>query len=221
LAQGLIQPGSGPNRLPTSVIPSPATCSVECLKGRRVSVDVATIAELAPHLPAPCQRASQRLCALLNGRQSLLSFLTRLPTPSAPQRLSPLSCSSGHHGQGVELHGRPATITLPPQPTLSSSSWPRVAPLRRLLGHAVTCRQLPLPATRAWRGSVAAPLLAAAGQGQGQARPRRSTAKPLHASLWPPTPLQPAKIGHRPATGLLCSPPRQGPRATIRRKSRA
>ena len=32
MAQGLIQPGSGPNRLPTSVIPSPATCSVEGLK---------------------------------------------------------------------------------------------------------------------------------------------------------------------------------------------
>ena len=194
MAQGLIQPGSGPNRLPTSVIPSPATYSVECLKGRRVSVDVATIAELAPHLPAPCQRASQRLCALLNGRQSLLSFLTRLPTPSAPQRLSPLSCSSGHHGQGVELHGRPATITLPPQPTLSSSSWPRVAPLRRPLGRAVTCRQLPLPATLAWRGSVAAPLLAAAGQGQGQARPRLAMARARPALLRSPPPLTLATI---------------------------
>ena len=53
MAQCLIRPGSGPKRrstLPTSL---PATCSVKCLNGRHLSVDVATIDGLCCRVPPP------------------------------------------------------------------------------------------------------------------------------------------------------------------------
>ena len=149
------------------------------------------------------------------------------PLPLPPQRLSSLSSPSGHHGQGVELHGRPATSTLPPQPTLSSYSWPRTAPLRHLFGRAVTCWLLP-PACRplgrllpwagrcccirpglAWRG----PQLAAAGRGQAPAQPRLA-APPASAAGSQPFP---ASLPRRPLL-LSVLEGDEGLRAQIGRK---
>jgi hypothetical protein len=64
----------------------------------------------APHLPAPCQRASQRLCSPHNGWPA---SLTRL---SSPPRSFLLSASAlAHAERGAAMDGRPSS--LPPVPS--------------------------------------------------------------------------------------------------------
>jgi len=87
----------------------------------------------APHLPTPCQCASQRLCALLNGHPA---FLTRLPTPSATP--APLSA--------LQSERSPWTGSGAPWPTTKQH---RAAPTNLvLLFLASRCSSAPSPRSR-------------------------------------------------------------------------
>ena len=102
--QCLIRPGSGRKRrstLPTSL---PATCSVKCLNGRHLSVDVATIDGLCCRVPPP-----YRVPARLEGdaEPSQAPFLLPHFLPSPSRSLPPLPAARGK----AAMAGCPAGTT--------------------------------------------------------------------------------------------------------------
>jgi hypothetical protein len=120
LAQGLIQSGSGPNRLPTSPSPTHARCSTA---GRRV----AHAAEHAIH----CWRAShlsatRRLApcsSITSARASTLLPLTRAAASRFDGRSAP-SCGHGRHCRAAKLLRRCCSSTSEPSPNLPSAPPP-------------------------------------------------------------------------------------------------
>ena len=200
MAQGLIRPRSGPNRLPTLPTPTPATCSRICPNGDacpgRVLHARAEHLTLLPRVLAPLRRC---------GEPSAFPF-----TRSGPPFLfpSPAAAACGRdrrrHGRSCHLHGRrrscvsnlpPPKLTAPPPPsprTATPAPSPEAARHRR----ALTTVRLGLGRQRTWLGLHAPP--------RAKPRPPASARGPARAP--PPLPPPPTSL-LRPANGeLLCSP---------------
>ena len=218
LAQGLIQPGSGPNRLPTSVIPSPATCSVEGLKDAACPWTWPPLPSFLAACPASSATRPASPARYRGGR--------RAPTPQRSPSLALPRSAPRQDARPPWPAGRACRRRIPAafEPPLSLlctvvSSPVCAAPFRLRRPAAAALGSPPACcATAAACSQVAKPPRAASGQaeatcGCGLIPPCFHAPQP--PPVWPP-PARTAK-SRRP----LCSRPRHGPRAAIRQKERA
>ena len=154
MAQCLIRPGSGPKRRSTLPMSLPATCSVECLKGRRVpvrgrhaqSMPAIAAAWYAPVASLRPPEVDAELVPSLT-RTLSTSFSPSLSTPVRERRAPPwpsrqLLCH--YHSPSVE---RPCSSHSPPPQSLHDLlSVPRLRAIEanRALAAVAGCRSLPM-----------------------------------------------------------------------------
>jgi len=143
MAQCLIRPGCSPKRCPTLPTSLPATCSVKCLNGRHLSVDVATIDGLCCCVPPP-----YRVPARPEG--GCRAFPSSISPPSLPSLALSLSTSApccsrrGRHGWPPSRH----RAQPPPAPAAGCAKLAAVAlPLGRW-SHSLAGRSPRWPARR-------------------------------------------------------------------------
>ena len=135
MAQGLIRPGSGPNWLPTSPSPTPATCSGKCPNGD-------ACCERGRHAPPPLPRVPPRPLLLQNRapelpHASLSLALLLLASPAALRRATAMAVIAERQSSSYHCCYRcccpsaspclaPRSCRLPPPPLSLTAALPVV-----------------------------------------------------------------------------------------------
>ena len=143
MAQYLIRPVSGPNRLPTMSTPAPATCSTECQRGRRAWTPRAPAAATCPvSLSCPCvfNRAPELSHHSLASPLSLpRSLVLRASSGTRPPRTPPRARAGPLSFFHLRAPGSPAsTATGSAVVSLASRAPPR--PSFAAVAHGHRCR---------------------------------------------------------------------------------